>query len=69
MDILKSTMSQLDTCTSTVGTIPTAVTAGLPGRKGSHFYRGSGGFGDSCLEISIDYRGKTAVVTASMGTI
>ena len=35
---------------------------------GSHFHRGSGGNGDRCLEISIDYRGKTAV-TAVMGTI
>ena len=31
----------------------------------SHFYSGSGGNGDSCLEISIDYCGFTAV----MGTI
>ena len=35
---------------------------------GSHFYRGSGGSGGSYSEISIDYRGKTAV-TAVMGKI
>ena len=27
---------------------------------GVHTYRGSSGNGDSCLEISIDYRGKPA---------
>ena len=45
----------------------TAVKTAVMG-NGSHFYRGSGGNGDSNLEISIDYRGKT-VVTAVMGTI
>ena len=34
----------------------------------SNFYRGSNGNGDCCLEISIDYCGKT-LVTAVIGTI
>ena len=45
----------------------TAVNTGVMG-AGSNFYRGSGGNGNIHLEISIDYRGNTAV-TAVMGTI
>ena len=32
------------------------------GETGSHFHHGSGGNGDSCLEISTDYRGETAIM-------
>ena len=59
----------LESCT----VLPTAVIPRLPRLKprkwgtGSHSNRG-GGNGDSCLEISIDYRGKAAV-TAVMQTI
>ena len=45
-----------------------AVTALKPSVMGSHFYRGSGGNGDSYLETHIDYHGKTAV-TSVMVTI
>ena len=44
------------------------ITAVETGVTGSHFYRGSGGNGDSCLETKIDHHGKTAVI-AVMGTI
>ena len=41
---------------------------GITAVKTAVMGNGSGGNGDSCLEISIDYRDKTAV-TAVMGTI